>query len=78
MKKLTIIALFCVVSISAHSIGRPHNIFKTYKMVSVKSDRQSSRLLTPDLSTIEKSKETVLKNFSLVQKIGKIIENFIR
>lgn len=79
MKKLTIVVLLCVVSMSAHSIGRPHNIFKTYKMVSTRVEvKKPNTLLNPDLSAIEKSKETVLKSFSLVQKVGKVVERIFR
>ncbi len=77
MKKITIVALLCFFSMSAFSIGRPHNIFKTYKMVSVQVETQKSSRApsTPDLSNVEKSKSTVLMSFSLAQKVIAIIED---
>ncbi len=79
MKKLTLVVLLCLMSsISANSIGRPHNIFTTYKMLSEHSTPKPilKTPQKPEITNIEKSKERVLKSISVAQKVVSVFQRF--
>jgi hypothetical protein len=66
MRAIILIALFCLIGANAHSIGRPTNVFATYKTVSDKST--AKQLFKPELKpelSIEKGTRITQRVFSV-------------
>jgi hypothetical protein len=66
MKAFTLILLFCLIGANAHSIGRPTNVFATYKVVHQKAaaKQQFRPIVKPELA-IEKGVRLSQRVFSV-------------
>ncbi len=70
MKISALLVVFCLIGANAHSIGRPTNVFGTYKIVSQKvvAKQQFKPDLKPQL-TIEKGVRVGQRVFSVVNYV---------
>jgi riboflavin transporter FmnP len=66
MKTFALFLLFCFIGVNAHSIGRPTNVFATYKVVHQKAaaKQQFKPIVRPEL-TIEKGARMSQRVFSV-------------
>ncbi len=70
MKVSILFLIFCLIGTNAHSIGRPTNVFATYKIVSQKAvaKQQFKPNIKPEL-TIEKGVRVGQRVFSVVSYV---------
>jgi hypothetical protein len=77
MKAITLAAVLCLLSTSAFSIGRPHNVFAAHKAVRERVVTQPKKVVLPQRSILkevtQQAQNGVEETRQAASTIGKIV-----
>jgi hypothetical protein len=82
MKAILLVAVLCLLSTSAFSIGRPHNVFATHKAVTERVANQPKKNVLPQPSMLknvtEQAQNGVEETRQAASMIGKFVGLFLK
>lgn len=77
MKAFILVAVLCLLSTSAFSIGRPHNVFATHKAVTERVANQPKKNSLPQPSLLKnvthQAQNSIEETRQAVSTVGKIV-----
>jgi hypothetical protein len=80
MKAIILVAVLCLLSTSALSIGRPHNVFATHKAVTERVANQPKKNVQTSIlkNVTEQAQNGVEETRQAASMIGKFVGFFLR
>ncbi|MEI7582548.1 hypothetical protein [Runella sp.] len=80
MKAIILVAVLCLLSTSAFSIGRPHNVFATHKAVTERVANQPKKNVQTSIlkNVTEQAQNGVEETRQAASMIGKFVGFFLR
>jgi hypothetical protein len=80
MKAIILVAVLCLLSTSAFSIGRPHNVFATHKAVTERVANQPKKNVQTSIlkNVTEQTQNGVEETRQAASMIGKFVGFFLR
>ncbi len=77
MKAIILVAVLCLLSTSAFSIGRPHNVFAVHKAVTERVVNQPKKNVLPQPSVLKKVTEQTQSGVQETRQAASMIGKFV-